>query len=834
MLASKNIRRPFGTSAGNGANNRDSGPGRKDGKSVEPRGSKVTSKAFQPGQGRSLQRAAQKNDDRDDKRRKSKTPKTNNLSSIGGAYDIQNNFVERSVIRDVTKKSEALPDPSPIRRPDPTSMYAPTRDSFVTSSVQRLFNPSRSKIIAGGRKTIDSSKHSERSMSSDMDTNSSNSDKNSPLITSPYEKPDPDAFHLSIIKNNGCRKEMNKSSNSKVEEAPGVELDATKIQSAKNEKHAISKSKSQLQPNFRLEEAMVRARNGPTDNTRVLAAMLNSCSGKSKCRNDSTHTEASGVSLVGSTVGGASLQRSASADESEVTIQDCTSSSHTSKVTGASDVLEKYWSRSNPTRTPKNQQNNVHASSNDLSSASFVRRPTSVERKTLSDQVVSQLRSGYTFPSQIHLPAGWQVRISKSKGKPYYVHPDFGSTWHYPGLIIGHHIAVQNELHMDQSIDVSKFTSLGSLFQKTKDASSEMRSTTTMETSRHGTISSFGHEMADHLVEQQTGAGASVSSGGKQTDASVLLETSIDSKSVSSNASQSKCLTQDSNANYNETVALSGSGKEAREKIALENNGGVNSAAELNENSSDNLVDFQTEYDDLESFDVTSAINRDDALSAIGSAHIDGINSLTSDHVDVDALLRHGTQRNSSPLVTIKETIRESSGRQSSQVSLDDASVDVECVQVRSSRTSSEFQSLCDDWSNVSEDVDKSVVNNAHAGALEDGNDFDNYGSGFDDHDDNGSELERNDTPRFDKYHVEALEHGPENEAEAATKRSKKRAKSAPIKRRLRKTFPAGSVMLFTNVGLNREWITEHAAVEERKEKEVHVDIIETLPSVTR
>eukprot|EP00956_Cyclotella_meneghiniana_P005101 scaffold6315_cov71-Cyclotella_meneghiniana.AAC.3 len=34
--------------------------------------------------------------------------------------------------------------------------------------------------------------------------------------------------------------------------------------------------------------------------------------------------------------------------------------------------------------------------------------------------------------SLITLPAGWQVRMSKSKGKPYYVHPNFGPTWDTP------------------------------------------------------------------------------------------------------------------------------------------------------------------------------------------------------------------------------------------------------------------------------------------------------------------------------------------------------------------------------------------------------------------
>ena len=31
------------------------------------------------------------------------------------------------------------------------------------------------------------------------------------------------------------------------------------------------------------------------------------------------------------------------------------------------------------------------------------------------------------------LPPGWKVRLSRSKNRPYYVHPDHGATWYFPG-----------------------------------------------------------------------------------------------------------------------------------------------------------------------------------------------------------------------------------------------------------------------------------------------------------------------------------------------------------------------------------------------------------------
>jgi hypothetical protein len=61
--------------------------------------------------------------------------------------------------------------------------------------------------------------------------------------------------------------------------------------------------------------------------------------------------------------------------------------------------------------------------------------------------------SEQSLARQTHLPAGWRVRWSKTKQQPYWVHPDFGSTWHCPGLIpnVGHATG-RNELYDDQLI----------------------------------------------------------------------------------------------------------------------------------------------------------------------------------------------------------------------------------------------------------------------------------------------------------------------------------------------------------------------------------------------
>ena len=39
---------------------------------------------------------------------------------------------------------------------------------------------------------------------------------------------------------------------------------------------------------------------------------------------------------------------------------------------------------------------------------------------------------------QPKLPPGWRVRMSQSKQRPFYYHPDFGSTWHCPVVLVPH------------------------------------------------------------------------------------------------------------------------------------------------------------------------------------------------------------------------------------------------------------------------------------------------------------------------------------------------------------------------------------------------------------
>ena len=908
-------RRPFGTSAANAANIKERQlRDEKSTRSIHPLISKAVTK--QPRQEQTARSVAVKNANRNDKGRESKTPKMHNLSSVGGAYNFEIDFVEKQVTRNVAlKPSNSKPDPSPIKRPDPSvksshtsltapkngkpSAAAPKKKPSLAYTNQRVSSgvstippkevkssavapklksssttsaPFKSSRHISNRSVASSSRRSDRDASSDMDvdTECSSPEKTSPLVTSPYYQPDPDAMELTNINNEGPRSELKTKSN--ISSSKNI-VDTKEVETKAEPSLTISKTRASIKTTNEAKsaknehlchqvskEVLAQARNAPADNKRVVDAMLNS-NGKAAHRNDASQTEASGPSLVGSTVGGSSLQRSASVDGSEVTMP---SISHASKIgcdrqsMSEASVFRRPGSIFVPSSARStNISSNFTASINDLSSGHFLRRPTAYERKRLSSQIESQLQSGYTYPSQIHLPAGWQVRMSKSKGKPYYVHPDFGSTWHYPGLIIGPHIAVQNELFMDQSVDVSRFTSQASAFQKNNDASNDMRSASEIRSVGNAICNSIGPETID-IVEEKNSLDV-VSSAGKRSDDAVLLDNSISSQAASSNTSQSKCLTQNTFVNsHTRDFTLKTKGR-AEHKMAA-NDVDVNSSASSMQysNNDDGVAEFETQHDALGHNDVVEELEKDDSqLSYPGSndgefgneqsncddseankdrnndenissakseegGSLEGLdpindirssknsilstndfrkqydtNSLASDHIDVDALLRHGTRgRHSSPLATIKEIMRESSGRKSmsSQVSLDGSS-DNDRGDVHSSGKSNKFQtSPSDNLSQVSDNVDKSTVENVGSQSFDDdtGDEFDNIG--FDLGGDGFSDEKENQTfDNFDNNDAMIDEHVANDAIEVSAKNAKrKRRRKSLVKKERRKTFPPG------------------------------------------
>lgn len=441
-----------------------------------------------------------------------------------------------------------------------------------------------------------------------------------------------------------------------------------------------------------------RARTGPTDNKRVLEAMFKS--GNDNRPPKTTENEASAAPLVGSIVGGALLQRSDSADESEVTTMDDEEQemSETSMTTRADHVVEAVAPSRNapPTRNggsvsdifrsnaSQAAPNNSNNESLNMSVHQQLRRANAIEAQAITEQLTtsSQLNSlGYAQPpssSTAQLPSGWKVRWSKTKQKPYYVHPDFGSTWHCPGLISNAHTAAaagQSELfdHQRVFMGTSQHTLLNAsqMMPKSIDANHNLAHSSTQAGSVN--FKSNSNEYAEN-----------------GNDASSRVEEVArddPSKDASSSADVStKCLTQDFESTDYAASTL-GQADDNDEEPQLHNDDPV----EFDDNQGGG---FDEAYDDDEGQEQVNGEEQDqspncmnpDQASDDGGESVldtaasnqqnDEINSLVSDHVDVNALLRNGASRKAkSPLMpTINEFCNESDGgsRQSSEASIND------------------------------------------------------------------------------------------------------------------------------------------------------------------
>eukprot|EP00956_Cyclotella_meneghiniana_P003480 scaffold4229_cov38-Cyclotella_meneghiniana.AAC.9 len=886
-------RRPFGTAAANAAavvkGNKEDGRNRK------PRSIKSSPKATKPKPSAPTVKSKLKHN-QEEKPRKSKTPKMHNLSSIGGAYDFQADFVEKKLSNDGTARKKAVqPDPSPVKRPDPTSKAIksncsssaapPTnklqpltpklinhRDSFIQSSLGRLFKPSQP---FSGRRSI-TSRCTEREASSDMDVDSecSSPEKTSPLVTSPYNKPDPepivenfsveaaDNVNKARLSNNGTAKtvalqkaKIDKNNVLSRSTINSTTADKTQPPNKANTFAAADSNAKgrQLQSQIS-DEVLQRARNGPADNRRVLDAMLNSSNAKAAV-NHNDLTKSGDSSLVGLTIGGLSLQRCASEDCSEVTMPNLINETTRVRAQPSSETSSIF----------RNREDVSDPIINDFASSHFIRYPTNDEREQLSVQIRSQLQSGYTLPSQIYLPAGWQVRMSKSKGKPYYVHPDFGSTWHYPGLIVGPHIAVQNRLYRDE--DASRFTSQASGFHKSNDAMQS--SSGILRGSINNVSRRLGSEGIDRSETGQTRKHSSdlISSAGKRSDDAVNSQAvspknsqsaqngshseltssadkgsddAVNSQTLSLDATQSKCLTQDSFVNgYTENDAMQELKEAVDDCIVQEDGSDINASflstksnmsdvatleIERNDNSGDfvdgnfsaeenNDIDFGAEHDSFDDCDIEESKDEtkftvndeDDSLLGLDFADNEDLdirqdnNSLASDHVDVEALLRHRApaSRDFSPLATMKEIMQDSSGKKStsSRVSLDESSLDCEDPVEETSPKASKFQSssLVNDLSQASNDFEKessSETSHGHQsfvdGEDDSGNDgFDIGGDGFSDEENLTTDNDTNDDVFNDKL---------DNAVDTSAKQhvTKRKRRKAIIKTERRKTFPPG------------------------------------------
>ena len=210
---------------------------------------------------------------------------------------------------------------------------------------------------------------------------------------------------------------------------------------------------------------MERARTSDIDNTDAFEAILNT---KGARKIDKTaRSYLSHSLLVGETVG-SELRRSNSADYSEVTMPTHRINRIRQEKRGKRNALlapqstdgggSKYSDSNQSSIFRKNieqnrgQEDEEHNEQNDSSRS----RPVSSSDEYSTRHTSSSSGPGITLQSSqkqsqaepsvyrapdgtlVHdptLPSGWAVRISRSKNRHFYCHPDYGTTWHCPVVI---------------------------------------------------------------------------------------------------------------------------------------------------------------------------------------------------------------------------------------------------------------------------------------------------------------------------------------------------------------------------------------------------------------
>ena len=158
-----------------------------------------------------------------------------------------------------------------------------------------------------------------------------------------------------------------------------------------------------------------RARRSEPENGEVMTALLRSDGGRrsrSSAVDDSNQSVASrstafnSIAFVGAVIGGQELRRSHSLDESEMT-------AHTA------GYIRRQRREESAVPPSMALNDRTMADVDDEADDS-----TSVASEDSTEEKLAFI--------QDQLPPGWEIRLSRSKGKPYYRHPDFGQTWYCP------------------------------------------------------------------------------------------------------------------------------------------------------------------------------------------------------------------------------------------------------------------------------------------------------------------------------------------------------------------------------------------------------------------
>jgi len=572
-------------------------------------------------------------------------------------------------------------------------------------------------------------------------------------------------------------------------------------------------------PSGGLDELLDRARKGPTDNKRVLDAMLTSGCGRRTLGPDPTVNESSMESIVGTIIGGTSLKRSTSIDESEVTTMDYTmDSSHASMTTcfdqglsgrggvvaphhtasdnlhsiagkqirGAilrsavpppspakSQVMSWYHEMQRASATtdtrPTTEQNHTGAmssifrtavpppptsqvmpsyqenhrtssitdirqqtepifrtavpppsSSQAISSYQEMQRASAItDTRPSSDQnqmgaMPSILRpavppppsSSQAMPSyqelyrasditnsrppteqnhtvvQPPLPAGWKVRWSNTKQKPYWVHPDFGSTWHCPGVIVNdgsefrRNEVFNAELRFEtNNHPTASYVPSGNMAQSTVPGE---RDNTNMRHNNNDHISKFTQEDPNTSSSGTNYESESYNIGARQSH--VAYPEQMSEWNGADNTMDNSKFDQnpDDYDRANTAKCLDGSSADVSsrcltQEFETKRDGSTDNGAEaVVDNGNNDAVEHGHDYASL------GEVNGEENDVGVGNTDYGDIGENIFDTVAdeqsdlINAVVKH-SRKYASPLSTINETHR-GSACQSSEVSLDDDS----------------------------------------------------------------------------------------------------------------------------------------------------------------
>ena len=379
---------------------------------------------------------------------------------------------------------------------------------------------------------------------------------------------------------------------------------------------------------------------------------------------DTCKDESEESRVVGSLVGGASLQRSHSDDMSEMTMMDDNASTTSMTTLGGNNPSLAHAKKKTKSSSSSAGVNNGIPSELNLQQAVDpidTRQANLIDEETIASHITSQLKPGgqlqpvdqASLSQKTYLPAGWKRYISKSRNRPYWKHPDWGSTWHNPGLPV----AVTHKLQSTQNVELNTARYLTSnefpLENETDDDGSTVslapaKKSDPTPLKRPDPTPTTAASHASHQSQPTSPNTRRISEGYQQLLAPYQsVEKSVASKALSIASSRhskassygdisSKCLTQEEFAATKE-----------EEGVGLGTPSIGNSVGELKNGN------FPAEFDNAQD---EVGYDEDDLMH---DRHATDLNSLASDHVDVDALLTQ--QRNhESPMSTIRETLNES------------------------------------------------------------------------------------------------------------------------------------------------------------------------------